>query len=284
MKTFRRIGLAAVFLLVGALALIRKLALSPDPSRLKSGLERRLARLLRRPLTRQNFLLPDGSLFTVYTLDLVESNAYLLVTDAGVTLVDAGSPLMAELILDYLVEIGRTDLRLIYITHPHGDHYGSAAEVRRRTGAPIAAFAAGAIEMDAGMSRLGSIRGRRRLSRLLLPIMEPALQAESAAPDILLDDGARLDEYGLPATALYTPGHTLACTTLLIDGGLAFVGDLLSSNRTPHIQSWYAQDWGKLMPSVRRLADRAPRLLFPGHGARPLTQSELDDLCRGDRG
>jgi glyoxylase-like metal-dependent hydrolase (beta-lactamase superfamily II) len=34
-------------------------------------------------------------------------------------------------------ELGRTDLKAIWITHAHYDHYGSAATLRRATGARI---------------------------------------------------------------------------------------------------------------------------------------------------
>ncbi len=59
----------------------------------------------------------------------------------GAVLVDAGLPGYAGPILAKLEELGHPDLRLIYITHAHVDHYGSAAAVQRATGAPIAVHA-----------------------------------------------------------------------------------------------------------------------------------------------
>ncbi|MEZ4556510.1 MAG: MBL fold metallo-hydrolase [Caldilineaceae bacterium] len=93
---------------------------------------------------------------TVHRINMLVSNAFLIETDAGVILVDAGLPLQENFVLRTLKRIGRADdLRLIYITHAHVDHYGSANAIRAATGAPIAVHQADAATMAAGESPWG---------------------------------------------------------------------------------------------------------------------------------
>lgn len=222
--------------------------------------------------------LPDGETYRVYTIDLLASNAYLVATDQGMILVDAGLPFFAPVIEHYMEQIGRDDLTLIYITHAHIDHYGSAAEMRRRTGAPIAIHADDAESMAAGATELGVVRDWNRFSQMALPLLEPMLTVEPTEPDIILHDGERLDEYGVPATAVHTPGHTPGSSTLIVDGGVAFVGDLLSASGEDHVQQSYAFDWIQLGESLKKLATYHPQVLYTGHGDNAITAETLREL------
>src|SRR5690606_28805609 len=139
----------------------------------------------------------------VHRINLGVSNAYLLETGQGMILVDAGLPLSEEVILARLAEIGRDDLRLILITHAHVDHYGSAAALRRATGAPIAIHRADAEDMAAGRTRLGSIRDWAWTQRTL-PLIESFVRVEPTKADLLLDEGELPAQYGLAARLVHT--------------------------------------------------------------------------------
>lgn len=223
--------------------------------------------------------LPDGSTLEVHTINLIFSNAYLLVTDDGMILVDAGMPLFAPVILDYMDQIGRDDLNLIYITHAHLDHYGSSAELRRDTGAPIAIHEADAESMSMGRTQLGQVRNLRWLSKTTLPWIEPLLTVEPTEPDVILQDGDRLDDYGVPAEVVYTPGHTPGSSVLLVDNGVAIVGDLLSaSSREGHVQRSYAHDWRQIVASLKKLQQYDPQVYYAGHGERPISAERANEL------
>jgi len=255
-----------LLLLIGLIA-----ALGPRPQSL-------LLPLLRQPVQPDEHLLPDGSALRVHRLNLLASNAYLLELPGGLILVDAGMPGLARLILDRMQRLGRDDLRLIYLTHAHPDHVGSAAELQRLTGAPVAIHRADAIQLAVGISQLGSIRGRTQLSRLALPLIEPLLAVPPVQPDILLEDGQRLDSFGLPGFILHTPGHTPGSSTLLLDGGIAFAGDLLTSTGKPHPQQSFAQDWPQIAVSLAALQAAQPTLIYTGHGADPVPGELMAEL------
>ncbi len=215
----------------------------------------------------------------IHQVSLGVSNAYLLESDTALVLVDAGLPGAADTILAAVDALGKP-LTLIYITHAHIDHYGSAAEVRRRTGAPIAVHAGDADDLASGGTRLGSLRLLQGASRELLALAEPLLGVEPAPPDVLVVDGDSLVAYGIDATVLHTPGHTPGSTTLLLnDGQVAIAGDLLSNSGGAHAQRTYADDWIALAASIERLQDAAPVLTYAGHGGGPIVAGDLQAVA-----
>ena len=85
-------------------------------------------------------------------------NSFILVGDRPV-LVDSGMPGQATKTLAALAGEGfaPADVSLILITHRHVDHIGSAAALRRATGAPVAVHA-----LDAPTGCAGATAGRGR--------------------------------------------------------------------------------------------------------------------------
>jgi len=89
----------------------------------------------------------EGILATMKVADGIErvegtrvGNAYVVPLEEGVLLVDTGMPGNASRVLAALERLGHRpgDVRQIVLTHWHPDHMGSAAELRRLTGAQVA--------------------------------------------------------------------------------------------------------------------------------------------------
>ena len=215
----------------------------------------------------------------VHTLFVGLASVYLLETGNGLFLVDAGSIGIERVILKRMNALGRDDLRMIFITHAHLDHYGSAAALRRHTGATIAVHQADAAWMARGETPLGTTRGRGQVVGAFFPLLERLLGPPPAPPDLALRDGDSLEEFGLPARLLHTPGHTPGSSCLLVDGGLAFAGDLISSTITFHAQRFYAHDWSLIPVSLARLAAQSPEKTYTGHGHRALGLDALQKLA-----
>ena len=70
-------------------------------------------------------------------------NAFAVVVDDGVVLVDTGLPQRADKIERAIEDAHRRigEVHTILLTHWHPDHVGNVAELRRRTGARIVAHA-----------------------------------------------------------------------------------------------------------------------------------------------
>lgn len=214
----------------------------------------------------------------IHSLNMGFSHAYLLETEAGLYLVDAGLPGSEGIVTRRMRSIGRTDLRLIFITHAHLDHYGSAAALRRLTGAPVAIHHADAVTIAKGESPLGTVRGNGKIVKVLFPLIDQLLALEPLEPDLILEQGDSLQHLGLDARLLHLPGHTPGSSALMVDGGYAFVGDLLSTSGKPHLQRFYADDWSLIPRSLTHLVEQKPSWVYPGHGSSPLAGSELGSL------
>lgn len=214
----------------------------------------------------------------VHSIPLGLSTAYLIEDDAGLVLVDAGLPHYEREVLWRMRALGHDTLRLIFVTHAHLDHYGSAAALRRLTGAPIAIHRADGDAMARGDTPIGSAHGWGRLTRALLRLFEPYLRPEPTPPDLLLDDGDDLHAWDLDAVVLHTPGHTPGSSCLIAAGQIAFAGDLLSTSIRPRVQRSFADDWSLIPASLARLRALQPRWVYPGHGRRPLSGETLQRL------
>lgn len=214
----------------------------------------------------------------IHPLSLGMVQAYLLVCDQGLILVDAGMPGLANRVLRKISALGRRELRLIYITHAHIDHYGSAAAIRRATAAPIAIHSADEAAMSQGESPLGETRGKGRIVGSFMPLAERLIPLEPTKPDIVMKDGDELSDFGVNANVVHTPGHTLGSSSLIVEDKIAFVGDLLSSVGKPHAQRLFAQNWSAIEQSVNRLKSMQLECIYTGHGKNPLSYQELIEL------
>ncbi len=203
-------------------------------------------------------------------------NAFLIRGDPGYVLVDTGNPGKADRILERLAKHGVAPdaVRLILITHGHIDHFGSAAELRERTGAPVAIHALDADAVRQGIHQPDSLQPTGRLIALLMRIS--ALRnfavpdrAPAFEPDIVFEGEWRLDEYGIAGRVLPTPGHTPGSVSVLLDSGEAIVNDMVIGDFSrllrrpgPPIVAW---DLERNWESVRRFLDLSPRIIYVGH-------------------
>lgn len=147
------------------------------------------------------------------TVGRASVNSFAFVDDDGsVTLVDCGLKKAPVRIVAGLAAIGKTtaDVTRILLTHAHSDHAGGAAEMARRTRAPVAAH-----EADVEYAQAGRVPGwdtsflAGRLFNRLAGGKFPAVAV--AQP---LTDGDVLDVGG-GLRIVHTPGHSPGHVSLL---------------------------------------------------------------------
>lgn len=223
----------------------------------------------------------DKPIIRVHAIDLRMSMAYLIPGPDGNILVDAGLPGQAGIILRYMRRVNDRPLRLIFLTHAHLDHYGSAHELRTRTGAPLAMHAGDVVAAARGQSPLGTVRGRGRLVKWLYPWLRRLIPIPATVIDLVLGDGDELEYAGLTLRVMHTPGHTPGSASLWLPGGNVFVGDLMSSYGGAHIQRFFADNWDAIGVSVQRVLAGKPQRVYTGHGRKAITPAELDRFVAG---
>jgi glyoxylase-like metal-dependent hydrolase (beta-lactamase superfamily II) len=200
------------------------------------------------------------------------NNIYLIRTDEGLTMVDAGWLGQVAPIMEGLRELGwqPEDLKLLLLTHHHPDHYGGASGIVQLTGAKVASH-----ELDAAV-----ISGQKRIRMLPRPLRTYLIQklGESQGVtyptdvalwqpppvkvDRLLRDGDMLGEWQV----IHSPGHTPGNISLHnATRKVLIVGNwLMGAIRQPRRRgplAWLLQmlvaqvmDFAAMRASARRLA------------------------------
>jgi metallo-beta-lactamase class B len=127
--------------------------------------------------------------------------SYLITSPEGHVLVDAGVASNARIVLDNIATLGfkPEDVRLLLETQSHFDHVAAMAEIKKLTGAQLAASAGDAPVLEDG--------GRS----------DHFLGAEYHFPPVKVDriiqDGEVVRVGPIALTARLTPGHTKGTTT-----------------------------------------------------------------------
>lgn len=205
--------------------------------------------------------------------------AFLVENNTGLFLVDTGTPGEEHRVLAKIQELGQKELKLIWITHAHYDHYGSAAALRNITGAGIGVHPADAGSMARGQSPLGTWRSYGFIYPFGLKITNRLNPLPETPPDFILEDGQTLAPFGLNARILYTPGHTPGHTCLLLEDGTAIAGDLIGIyHHKPRLQRLLATDWNQLPTSLARLKAAQPAWLYSGHSPRKIPGTSLTTI------
>lgn len=208
------------------------------------------------------------------------SYAFAVETEKGLFLIDAGSPGKEKSILQQLKRFSQKKLELIIITHAHFDHYGSAAALRKETGARIAISKTDAIDMEEGRTRLDSVRSWGRVGKFLLPLAEAVTRPKPTKPNILLQDKDSLSSYGLPAYIRYTPGHTKGSISVILSDTIAFVGDLIVSQPKTKVQCYFANNWEEIKESLRLMEKIDPSIIYSGHSEKSVDSKKIKSLLK----
>jgi metallo-beta-lactamase class B len=130
-------------------------------------------------------------------------SAFLVTGPKGHVLIDGALPSSAPLIVANIKKLGFEphDVKVLLIDHPHFDHAGGLAELKRLTGARLYAVAAARPDLEAGRTL-----GRPELAGF------PAVKV-----DRVLRDGERLSLGPVVLTAIATPGHTPGSTSFVTE-------------------------------------------------------------------
>ncbi len=198
--------------------------------------------------------------------------------DAGLVLVDCGSPHQEKKVFTTMDALGRHDLKLIWITHAHYDHYGSASALHAKTGAPVGVHPADAETLRAGRSDLGVTRGIGHLFPLGLGIVNFFVPLPPVNPEVLLEDGASFTDYGIAAQVFHTPGHTPGHSSLWLEDGTLIIGDLIGQDSRVRKQTLLATDWQALEESFARMQALKPSRVYSGHSPRAIPGEEFCSL------
>ncbi len=200
-------------------------------------------------------------------------NCYLLRADPGYVLVDTAFASNRAGLERELEDAGCRpgELRLIVMTHGDLDHTGNGAYLRGKYHAKIAMHRDEFRVTENGdntLSRGKMTLPRRVFSKIAIKALSLLIRPgkfERFRPDLAVDDGHDLSEYGLDAKVLHLPGHSRGSIGILTVDGDLFCGDLLWNMRGPDTHR-IVDDPTELKASVERLKSLGVSMIYPGHG------------------
>jgi hydroxyacylglutathione hydrolase len=191
----------------------------------------------------------------------IQTNAYLLTDPARgeAVLIDAPEDVWSQ--VEPILKKEGCRLTGLWITHGHWDHTQGAAEVKRRSAAPVLAHRADAPLIET--------------PEVMRPLMLPGLVVEPVKVDRWVDDGDTLEAFGEKVRVSHVPGHAPGSLMFYFpQAAAAFPGDALfrgSVGRT----DLPGGDFGQLEKAIRTRIYTLPdsTTVFPGHGG-PTTVGE----------
>ena len=203
--------------------------------------------------------------------------AHLVVTDDGITLIDAGLAGHWRDLEHELAAIGRTlaDIRGVVLTHGDSDHIGFAERLRREHGVPVfvhAADAARARGEESTKPAWGGLRVGPLLRFLGYSARKGGLRTTYLREVHEVVDGQVLDLPGAPEI-IGLPGHSPGSIAIHVPAvGAVFVGDglttrnVLSGRQGPQ-PAPFTDDPASATASLAHLEPLRVDWVIPGHGA-----------------
>lgn len=203
--------------------------------------------------------------------------AYLVVTDDGVTVVDAGLPGHWKDLVDELTSLGLSpaDVKGVVLTHGDADHIGFAERLRRDHGVPVFVHAADAERARTGAKpkvAAGPMRLVPTLGFFAYALRKRAVPTTYVSEVVEVHDGDVLELPG-PPVVIGLPGHSPGSIAVHVPSADAvFVGDALT---TRHVLTGregmqpapFTDDPAAALASLDRLAGVQASWVLPGHGA-----------------
>jgi glyoxylase-like metal-dependent hydrolase (beta-lactamase superfamily II) len=204
----------------------------------------------------------------LYLLRFSVGQAYLWHDAGELTLIDTGPPGSGDTIAETIRSLGHEPSRLarVVLTHCHGDHTGSAAEIRAWSDAPIIAH-----RLDAPIIRGEAPAKFPVLTDWERPLFERVgnLGLMTGPPvdvDQEVEDGDVL-EFGGGAKVLLVPGHTDGSIALhLAAHSVLFTGDTIAEFGGEVILGVFNIDRAAAIESARRQAELDVDVACFGHG------------------
>lgn len=190
-------------------------------------------------------------------------NCFLIQENNNAILIDTARDKYKYRILE---ECKKLNIRLIVLTHGHLDHIQNAAFLSKELGVPIAMQ-----KLDYKLTRdnmLEPLYAHTILGKLVLASVTRSFKKdkiESFEPEIFLQEGDSLIDYGINAEIIGLPGHTKGSIGIYAWHEELIVGDALMNIIHPTVSMLY-ENWNCTQNSAKKISSLPAKIVHFGHG------------------
>lgn len=199
----------------------------------------------------------------IHRLKCGNGNCYIVENGTSGILVDTGKREYA----DKVIEACRAyKVKLIVLTHAHFDHAENAALISDTLGIPI-----GMNEKDCNLIKANAnqeLTSETFLGKIVLAASLKDFSRRTMRefkPDILLNDGDSLADYGINASVIALPGHTGGSIGIDVDNKHLIVGDALMNMFYPTVSMLF-HNKSDMLKSAEKIGILGSRTIYFGHG------------------
>jgi glyoxylase-like metal-dependent hydrolase (beta-lactamase superfamily II) len=190
-------------------------------------------------------------------------NSYLIEEHGRAILVDTGRNGSEEKIL---AQCRKTKVELILLTHGHVDHVQNTAYLKKKLGVPVAIH-----KDDLSLIKDNFNEPLRFQGMLGMAVAEVSAKSSETdripefTPEIFINEGDWLKDYGVNARIKGLPGHTRGSIGIDIDEKAVIVGDALMNMFYPGLSLVY-WDRAEMLKSADKISALGARKVYFGHG------------------
>ena len=194
-------------------------------------------------------------IWSLKTWILIPIHVWIVADEEGMTLVDAGMPMMAKGIMKYMNQLEAGPLRRILLTHGHSDHVGALKSILSETNVPIYAHE---IEIPYMEGELIYPRRKKAEHNVAKGIVQPLQEDEQGGLKAI----AGLTPYLTPG---HSPGHVVYYHE---QDQVLLAGDLFTSKKGKLHQpmSMFTADMAEAVRSSSIVEKLKPKRLEVCHG------------------
>lgn len=186
---------------------------------------------------------------------IIPVHVWVVVDEDGVTLVDAGMPMMAKRIIKFIDQLNAGPLQRILLTHGHSDHVGAVKAILNKNELPIYAHRVEIPYMEGDI-----IYPKRKKLEHNLPkqLTHPLLEGENG----------NLKSIG-GLTPFFTPGHSPGHVVYYHEKDQILLGGDLFTSKKGKLQppmSMFTADMKQAVKSSSIVGELKPKQLEVCHG------------------
>ncbi|WP_313580796.1 MBL fold metallo-hydrolase [Lacrimispora sp.] len=191
-------------------------------------------------------------------------NTYLIEEHGRAVLVDTGRNGFEEKVL---AQCRKTKVELIVLTHGHADHVQNTAYLRKELGVPVALHKEDLCLIKDNFTE--PLRFQGMLGMAVAEVTAKSFETDRIPeffPEIFIDEGDWLKDYGINARIMGLPGHTRGSIGIDLDEKAVIVGDALMNMFYPGLSLVY-WDREKMLKSADKISALGARKVYFGHGS-----------------